>query len=233
MRRIEPVDRCRRLWPRPAAMPRGAAAAPTSAGRPGSIPDARPIDGRCAATCGRPGRRQRRVDRTRAARHGKVRAATGCRHAPVAKAFPRIRISKEHHRIPPPNPAPSRRRNPRRTHRCRPRRTERPPAGGVGQRRLRGDRHHAANRRRAACRGVRPAVRRSRARRRGRQRQCDAGCGAPRLRGDVDRLRVDAARPRRGACARRAARREVPGRRRRGAAVRRTRASTPCCRRSA
>ena len=89
------------------------------------------------------------------------------------------------------------------------------------QRRLRRDRHDTADRRRIARRGLRPQIRRARPRRRGRQRQCDARRGAPWLRGDVDRLRVDAARPGRRSGASRAPRREVPGCRRRGAAVRR------------
>ena len=82
-----------------------------------------------------------------------------------------------------------------RTHRFQ--RPEEPPADGLGQRRLRRDRHHPADRRRAAGRSLRPALRRTRARRRGRQRQCHARRGAPRLQGDVDRLRGRAARPRR------------------------------------
>src|SRR5438552_3679794 len=40
-----------------------------------------------------------------------------------------------------------------RSHRC-----QRPPADGVGQRRLRGNRHHLANRRRVAGRSVRAAL---------------------------------------------------------------------------
>ena len=68
-------------------------------------------------------------------------------------------------------------------------------------------------------RSMRLALGRRRSRRGGRQRQCHARRGAPRRPRNLDRLRVDASRSRRDAGARRRARREVPGRGRRGAAV--------------
>ena len=109
-----------------------------------------------------------------------------------------------------------------------------PPAGGLGERRLRRHRHHAADRRRIARRGVRPALRRARARRRGRQRQRHARRRAPRLRGHLDRLRgrrCSSAAPQRAQAEGLDV--DVPRSPTPKRCRSRTRASTPCCRRSA
>ena len=82
-------------------------------------------------------------------------------------------------------------------------------------------RHNTADRRRAPVRGRRPASRRARARRGGRQRQRHAGSSAALGRGHVHRLRRRTAGSRQGASGCRAACRQVPGGRRRGPAVRR------------
>ncbi len=95
-----------------------------------------------------------------------------------------------------------------------------PTAGCLVIGRLRGGGDDAADRRREPVRGARPAGGVERARRRGRQRQRDAGGGPPLVRRDVDRLRPGAAgigaSPRAG----RGARGDVPAGRRREAAVR-------------
>ena len=92
--------------------------------------------------------------------------------------------------------------------------------------RLRGGRHDTTDRRRAAVRSARSASRKQGARCRGRQRQRDAGGGAPVVRGDLDRLRAGAARTRPRARHGRRAGDRFPRGGRRGIAVSRTRAST-------
>ena len=116
----------------------------------------------------------------------------------------------------------------------RPHRRQDPPARRLGERRLRRHRHHAADRRRALCRGRRPALRRARARRRRRQRQRDAGRGAA-LVAEVTSTDYVGALLERAAeraaaerLARRASRRPTPRRCRSPTA-----ASTSSCRRSA
>ena len=120
-----------------------------------------------------------------------------------------------------PDTAVATKETPRMNARHRLHRPQDPPADRLGERRLRRHRHHAADRRRAARRGLRPALGRARARRRRRQRQRHAGGRAPRLPRDLDRLRASrcsiaapsAPTPKRLEV-------DVPGRRRRGAAVR-------------
>ena len=82
------------------------------------------------------------------------------------------------------------------TLRCRAGRDQGAAARHVGVRRLRDHRHDAADRRRVALRGGRPARGIEGARRRRRQRQLLAGGRAPLVRRDVDRLRAGAARGR-------------------------------------
>ena len=93
------------------------------------------------------------------------------------------------------------------------------PAGRLVLGRLCRRRHDAADRRRGAVRGARPARGTEGARRRGRQRQRLARRRSPLVRGGRHRLRAGAARARPRARRRRAARHRVPRGRRRGAAV--------------
>ena len=148
-----------RLWARRRAVPRGGDAA-CAAGRTigQQSRTLRPARGTPPATCGRSGRQRRRAGRT-------ARAPAAVRTV----AGPRIPSQLNHPRRP----------HHERTHRFR--RPQDPPAGRLGQRRLRRDRHHPADRRRAAGRSLRPALGRARARRRRRQRQRHARRGAPRL----------------------------------------------------
>ena len=129
--------------------------------------------GRSGSNSGRAARRcagRRTIDQAaRDVRAGRARARSSNVRITTAAASrcPSQRIHKEsyaHHEC---------------THDSR--RPQGAPAGGVGERRLRRHRHHAADRRRTARRSLRPALRRARPRRRRRQRQRDARRGAPRL----------------------------------------------------
>ena len=177
-----------------------------------AIPDARPEH---AARCrhdedARAGRRDARAGRATAPRRQSAlrrdATRTPARRRDIDTAFDRLHDQPyRRHTM----NAPS-----------RPSRPQDPPADGLGQRRLRRHRHHAADRRRVAGRSLRPALRRNGPRRGRRQRQRDARRRAPRLQGDVDRLRLHAARARRRTRAGRALRRDVRSGRRRSAALR-------------
>ena len=152
---------------------------------------------RDSADCGRVGarRRERMAGRRgeRPARHGPddragpaTRRQDAWRRQADAQAG-RAPRPAPHQAVARDSPTPRGDHRHERTHRLH--RPQEPPAGRLGQRRLRRHRHHPADRRRAARRGLRPALGRARARRRGRQRQRHAGGGAPRLPRHFHRLR--------------------------------------------